>query len=67
MRGDQQAAHVRLLSVVPGRRWSTWIEQVTERRSVARQERLETIVRLQADERRARRRGEYAPNLRRLL
>jgi hypothetical protein len=66
MRGESQAAGMRLLAAVPGGRWSTWIEQAKKRRHRDRVERLEAIHRLRAEERRARRAGEYAPDLRRL-
>jgi hypothetical protein len=45
---------------MPGRRWSTWFQQTKERRRRFRQERIETIARMQAEERRARGTGEYA-------
>lgn len=61
MRGQSQAATTRLRTPLPGRRWSTWLEQTKERRRRLRQERIETIARLQAEERRARGKGEYAP------
>lgn len=66
MRGDPQAANARLLAVLPGRGWSTWVGQIKQSRTRARQARLEVIERLEAEERRARRSGEYAPDLRRL-
>ncbi len=66
MRGQSQAASTRLPAILPGRRWSTWLEQTSERRHRAREERLETIERLEAEQRRARRTGEYARDLRRL-
>ncbi|MBV9336468.1 MAG: hypothetical protein JO243_11295 [Solirubrobacterales bacterium] len=66
MRGQPQAASARLPATLPGRRWSPWLEQTSARRRRAREERLETIERLEAEHRRARRTGEYAPDLRRL-
>ena len=66
MRGQPQAASARLPAALPGRRWSTWLEQIADRRRRAREARLETIERLEAEQRRARRSGEYAPDLRRL-
>ena len=63
MRGQPQAASARLPRTLPRRLWSTWLEQTSERRRQAREERLETIERLQAEQRRARQRGAYAPDL----
>ena len=61
MRGDPQAASARLPSVMPARdRWVR-LERIKERRRQRREERLEVIVRLQAEERRARRTGAYGP------
>jgi hypothetical protein len=57
MRGDPQVARARLPLVVPARTWSTRLEQIKERRRERRDERLEVIARLQAEERRARRAG----------
>lgn len=66
MRGQPQAAGARLLTVVPARRWSTWRARENQTRSRLRAERLETMARLEAEQRRAQRAGEYAPDLRRL-
>ena len=66
MRGQPQAASARLPAALPGRRWSTWLEETSQRRRRAREARFETIERLGAEQRRARRTGEYAPDLRRL-
>lgn len=66
MRGNPQAANARLLAVVPGRRWSTWLEDTREKRRRAAFERLELIERLAFERRRATRSGEPAPDLRRL-
>ena len=66
MRGQSQAASPRLPAALPRRRWSAWLEQASEKRRRARVARLETIERLEAEQRRARRSGEYAPDLRRL-
>jgi hypothetical protein len=63
MRGDSQAITGRPLTVSPGKRWSAWIEPMSERRRRDRQERLETIAWLGAERRRALRAGEYAPDL----
>jgi hypothetical protein len=65
MRGQPQAASTRLPAALPGRRWSAWLEQTKERRRRLHAERLETIEWLQSEERRTRRWGEHAPNLRR--
>jgi hypothetical protein len=59
MRGDPQAASARLPGRVPARAWSAWLEQTKETRRRRREERLEVIVRMQAEERRARRSGRY--------
>lgn len=67
MRGQPQAASTRLLAALPSRRWSAWLTQTKQKRRRLQAERLETIERLQSDERRIRRSGEHAPNLRRLL
>jgi hypothetical protein len=64
MRGQPQAASTRLPAALPGRRWSAWLEQTKDRRRRLRAERLETIVRLQSEQRRTQRSGEYRPNLR---
>ncbi|MBV8945492.1 MAG: hypothetical protein JOZ95_08730 [Solirubrobacterales bacterium] len=66
MRGQPQAASARLPAALPRRRWSTWLEQTSEKRRRAREERLETIQRLEAEQRHSRRTGDYAPDLRRL-
>lgn len=59
MRGDPQAAGARLLAVLPGRRWSSWSESIARKRRVTAQKRIETIARLEAEERAARRSGRY--------
>ena len=64
MRGQPQAASARLPATLPGRRWSGWLEQTRERRRRTRVEQLKTIERLQSEQRRARRTGEYTPNVR---
>lgn len=66
MRGQPQAASARLPGRLPGPRGPTWLEQTRERRRLRRQEQLETIARLESEQRRTRRAGEYAPDLRRL-
>jgi hypothetical protein len=67
MRGQLQAASTRLPAALPSRRWLAWLTQTKQRRSRLQAERLETIARLQSEQRRARRSGEYAPGLRRLV
>ncbi|HEY4828783.1 MAG TPA: hypothetical protein VIH85_18570 [Solirubrobacteraceae bacterium] len=67
MRGDPQAASARLPAVAPARDRLARLEQIKERRRQRRQERLEVIVRLQAEDRRARRTGSYGPRVRRTL
>lgn len=57
MRGNPQVATARLRSVVPARGWPARLEQVKQRRIQRRDERLEVIVRLQHEQRRARRAG----------
>ena len=64
MRGYTQAVSARLLAIAPGRRWSTWLEHTKQTRAHRRGEQLELIERLDAEQRRARRAGEYAPDLR---
>jgi hypothetical protein len=64
MRGNPQAASLRLRAAAPARRWSAWLEQAQENRRRARLEQAEVIVRLLADDRRARRSGEHVPKLR---
>lgn len=63
MRGDPQAITGRLPSAAPARRWSSWIAQAIEERRRIRTERLEVIERLARQERRARERGQYIPEL----
>ena len=59
MRGDPQAAGARLLAVLPGRRWSSPAAPIQRKPRVTAEERVETIARLQAEERAARRSGRY--------
>ncbi len=63
MRGDSQATSARLLTDVPGRRWSTWLSETDRALREARGERLELIERLASEQRRARRAGEYVADL----
>lgn len=55
MQGDPQAASARLHAAVPARRWSARVEQIKQRWRERRQERVELIVRMEAEERSARR------------
>jgi hypothetical protein len=64
MRGNSQAASARLRATTPARRRSTWLARAQAKRRWALLEQLETIARLEAETRRARRSGEYAPKLR---
>jgi hypothetical protein len=64
MRGNPQAASLRLRAAMPARRWSAWLMQAQERRQRVRLKELEVTERLRAEERRARRSGTYAPNVR---
>ena len=59
MRGDPQAVSSRLLAVLPGRRWASWSASVERKPRVTAEERIETIERLAAEERAARRSGRY--------
>lgn len=64
MRGDPQAVSSRLLAVLPGRRWSSRPASVSRTPRVTPEERIETIARLQAEERAARRSGRYVSEAR---
>ena len=66
MRGNPQAASMRLLAVLPGERWTTWLEQTRQRRRRDELTTLEVKERRQHEERRAQRSGEHSPDLRRL-
>ena len=48
MRGNPQAASLRLRAAAPGRRWPAWLEQAQESRRRTRLERAEVIMRLEA-------------------
>jgi hypothetical protein len=61
MRGDLQAASARSLPRAPRRRWSDWIRILRREKRQASLRRLETIERLAAEQRRARRAGEHDP------
>jgi hypothetical protein len=58
MRGDPQAAGARLLPMLPVR-WPSWFTPIGRKPRVTAEERIETIARLQAEERAARRSGQY--------
>jgi hypothetical protein len=64
MRGQPQARTARLLSLSPGRSWSSWIRLAIRRHRRVSREQLEVIERLSSEQRRARRAGEYTPDLR---
>lgn len=63
MRGNSQAASARLRADMPVQRRSAWLTRTREDRRRKRMERLETIARMQAEARRARRAGDYHPRL----
>ena len=63
MSGDQQVIVRRLPSVAPRWRLSSWIAQRVQERRRIRGERLEVIERLAREERRARERGRYVPEV----
>jgi hypothetical protein len=64
MRGNSQAASARLRAMTPARRQPTWLARAQAKRRWAMIERLETIARLEAEQRRRRQSGEYGPKLR---
>ncbi len=65
MRGNSQTASARLRANTPARRQPmAWLVRAQAKRRWAMMERLETIARLEAEARRARRSGQYAPKLR---
>jgi hypothetical protein len=63
MRGDPQVVAGRLPSVAPSWRLSSWTAQRVQERRRRREERLEVIERLAREERRARERGLYVPDV----
>lgn len=63
MRGQPQAGAARLLTIAPGRSWSTWITLAIPRRRRISGEQLETIERLTRERRQARRSAEYIPEI----
>jgi hypothetical protein len=63
MRGDPQVVAGRLPSVAPRWRLSEWTAERAQERRRLRMERLEVIERLAREERRARERGLYVPEV----
>jgi hypothetical protein len=63
MRGSMEAIGARPVAARTGRRWPGWITRIVRRDRGDAQERLEAIERLAAEQRRARRAGEYIPDL----
>ena len=63
MRVQPQARTARLLTLAPGRRWSSWITLAIRRHRRISQEQLEAIERLDRVRRRARRSGEHLSDL----
>jgi len=61
MRGALPVRGTRLPLASPGLRWPSWVSFRIPRRRPTSGERLETIERLSAERRRARRSGEYLP------
>lgn len=59
MRGAPQVGGARLLSVLPGRRKSSWPRPAGRRPRFTPEERIEIIARMEAEERAARRSGRY--------
>lgn len=59
MRGESQAGEARLPAALPRRRWPSWSLPARRKPRLTREERLETIARLQAEERSARRKSRY--------
>jgi hypothetical protein len=57
MRGDPEVARARVPLVMPARSWSARLEQIRQTRRQRRDERLEVSMRLQAEQRQARRTG----------
>jgi hypothetical protein len=64
VRGISQTASARLRATTPARRRSARLIRAQAERRWALLEQLETIARLEAEARRARRSGEYSPKLR---
>ncbi|MBV8220029.1 MAG: hypothetical protein JO325_16310 [Solirubrobacterales bacterium] len=59
MRGEPQVGGARLPAVLPRRRRISWSRPTGRKPRVTREERIETIARLEAEERAARRSGQY--------
>jgi len=64
MRTYPQAARPRLPAARARRRWAGWLTETRRRRRLLQRVRLETLERMQREERQARRRGQYTPNIR---
>jgi hypothetical protein len=65
MRSYPQAA--RMPAARARRQWSAWLTETKRRRRLLQTDRLETIERMQREERHARRSGKPAPSLQSLL
>lgn len=63
MRGDPQAIAARIPRITPSRRWRSWIAESIQRRREARIERLVVIERIAREQRHARQRGQYVPDV----
>lgn len=63
MRGDLHVVSTRLPNVAPRRRWLSWADDLVQARRRARMQRLEVAERLARDQRRARARGLYVPEV----
>lgn len=59
MRGEPQVGGARLPAVLTGRRRFSWSRPAGRRPRITPEERIEIIARLQAEERAARRAGQY--------
>ena len=63
MRGDPQALAARMPRVASSRMWRSWIAAAIERRRQSRLERLVVSERLAREQRHARQRGQYVPDV----
>lgn len=63
MRGDPQAIVGRLPGIAPAQRWRAWIADVVQERRRTRLERLQIAERRGREERHARARGQYVPEV----
>lgn len=63
MRGDSRAIGARPMAAAPGRRWPAWINRMKRSERMSLQEQLEVMERLSHEERRARRTGEFTPEI----